>query len=247
MSFQGQIALVTGGSRGIGRAIVLALGHRGAHVAINYRSNQAAAESTLAELFANHGQGELYRFDVAVENQVEEAVKKIVDRHKKIDILINNAGVTSDNLLLRMKLEDWDQVVGTNLKGTVLCTKAVTRAMIRQRYGRIINVSSVVGQTGNVGQSLYAATKAGILGFTKAMAREVASRGITVNAVAPGFIETEMTAALSGEHHQEFLQSIPVRRFGTAEEVAELVVFLAGSRASYITGQIVSINGGLYM
>jgi len=190
VSFTGQIAIVTGGSRGIGRATVLVIGRLGAYVAINYRDNQAAAEASLAELSASGGHGELCQFDVADESQVDEAVKKIVDRHKKIDILINNAGVTYDNLLVRMKPEDWDQVVGTNLKGTVLCTKAVTRVMIRQRYGRIINISSVVGQMGNVGQSLYAATKAGILGFTRAMAREVASRGITVNAVAPGFIES---------------------------------------------------------
>jgi 3-oxoacyl-[acyl-carrier protein] reductase len=146
-----------------------------------------------------------------------------------------------------MKLEDWDQVVGTNLKGTILCTKAVSRAMIRQRYGRIINFSSVVGQMGNAGQSLYAATKAGILGFTKAVAREVASRGITVNAVAPGFIETEMTAHLSTKLQEEFLRSIPLGRFGTCEEVAELVAFLAGPAAGYITGQVVNVNGGLYM
>jgi len=247
VSFTGQIAIVTGGSRGIGRATVLVIGRLGAYVAINYRDNQAAAEASLAELSASGGHGELCQFDVADESQVDEAVKKIVDRHKKIDILINNAGVTYDNLLVRMKPEDWDQVVGTNLKGTVLCTKAVTRVMIRQRYGRIINISSVVGQMGNVGQSLYAATKAGILGFTRAMAREVASRGITVNAVAPGFIESEMTIQLLAKLQDEFLHSIPLGRLGTCEEVAELVAFLAGPGAGYITGQVVNVNGGLYM
>ena len=247
MTLSGQIALVTGGSRGIGSAVALALGRIGAHVVINYRSNQEAAERTLSELTGNGGRGELAQFDVASENQIEEAVNKIVDRHKKIDILVNNAGVTSDNLLIRMKSEEWDRVVGINLKGTVLCTKAVSRCMIRQRYGRIINLSSIVGQIGNAGQSLYAATKAGILGFTKAVAREVASRGITVNAVAPGFIETEMTAKLSGKLREEFLHSIPLGRFGSCEEVAELVAFLAGPGAGYITGQVVSINGGLYM
>lgn len=248
MSLAGQIALVTGGSRGIGRATVLTLGRLGAYVVINYRNNQAAAEETLAALTADgQGRGELCRFDIADENQIEAAIKIIVDRHHKIDILVNNAGVTADNLLIRMKPDDWDQVVGINLKGTILCTKAVTRVMLRQRYGRIIHLSSVVGQTGNAGQSIYAATKAGILGFTKAVAREVASRGITVNAVAPGFIETEMTAQLPAKLQEEFLRSIPLGRFGTCEDVAESIAFLAGPAAGYITGQVISVNGGVYM
>ncbi len=247
MKANGQVALVTGGSRGIGRAIAVALGEAGAYVVINYRGNQEAAEATLEELHGRGGQGELYRFDVAVETEVDAAVKKIVDGQGKVDILVNNAGVTSDTLLIRTKVQDWDQVIGTNLKGTVLCTKAVCRAMIRQRYGRIVNLSSVVGQTGNAGQSIYAATKAGILGFTKSVARELAARGITVNAVAPGFIETEMTATLSPQLQEEFLRSIPLGRFGTSEEVAQLVVFLTGPGAAYITGQVMNVNGGLYM
>ncbi len=248
MSLTGQIALVTGASRGIGRATALALGRQGAYIVINYRDNQTAADQTLAALCSlEQGRGELCRFDVTDENQIDAAVKKIVDGHQKIDILVNNAGIAADNLLIRVKADDWEQVVGTNLKGTILCTKAVTRVMLRQRYGRIINLSSVVGQTGNAGQSLYAATKSGILGFTKALAREVASRGITVNAVAPGFIETDMTARLPAKLQEESLRSIPLGRFGTCDEVAEVIVFLSGSGAGYITGQVIAVNGGMYM
>jgi 3-oxoacyl-[acyl-carrier protein] reductase len=247
MILENQVALVTGASRGIGRAIAHTLGQAGAYVIVNYHGNHAAAAHTLSAITNHGGHGELGQFDVADENQIEEAAKKIIDRHKKIDILVNNAGATVDNLLIRIKPADWDQVIGTNLKGTVLSTKIVSRYMIRQRYGRIVNLSSVVGQTGNAGQSIYAAAKAGIVGFTKAVAREVASRNVTVNAVAPGFIETDMTAKLSEKLRQDFLNAIPLGRFGTCEEVAEMILFLAGPRAGYITGQVFSINGGLYM
>ena len=247
LDLKDQIALVTGGSRGIGRAVVLGLGRLGAEVVINYRGNQAAAEATLRQLLAEGGRGWLCPFDIAKEGQVEEAVKKIVDQNKKIDILVNNAGVTSDNLLVRLKGEDWDHVLGVNLRGTAHCTKAVCRVMIRERYGRIVNMTSVVGQIGNAGQSAYAASKAGIIGFTKAMARELASRGITVNAVAPGFIDTEMTAKLPAKLQEEFLHSIPLGRFGTCEDVADAVSFLVGRGAGYITGQVINVNGGLFM
>jgi 3-oxoacyl-[acyl-carrier protein] reductase len=246
-SLQGQIALVTGASRGIGRAIALALGQAGAHVVINYKGNQSAAEQTLSLLRAANGNGELRAFNIADEAQVDAAVKQIVDAHQRVDVLVNNAGVTSDSLLMRMKTADWDQVISTNLKGTMLCTKVVSRQMIKQRTGRIVNLSSVVGQMGNVGQSLYAASKAGIIGFTKAMARELASRGITVNAVAPGFIDTDMTTRLPEKLREEFLRSIPLGRFGTCQEVADMVVFLAGPGGGYVTGQVFNVNGGLYM
>jgi 3-oxoacyl-[acyl-carrier protein] reductase len=239
--------LVTGGGRGIGRAVVLALGRQGARVMINYLGNHAAAEETLRLLQESGGNGGLCPFDVSQERQVDEAVKKIVDQHKKIDIVVNNAGVTSDNLLLRFKPEDWDRVLGINLKGTVHCTKAVCRAMLRERYGRIVNMASIVGQTGNAGQAAYAASKAGVIGFTRAMARELAARGITVNAVAPGFIETDMTNKLPANLKEEFLRSIPLGRFGACEDVAETVSFLVGPGAGYITGQVINVNGGQLM
>ncbi len=247
MILKGQVALVTGASRGIGRAIALDFGRLGAHVVVNYATNTPAAEETLNELARSGGSGELASFDVSDERQVDSGVKKIVDQHKKIDIVVNNAGVTSDNLLVRLKPEDWDRVLGINLKGTVHCTKAVCRGMLRERYGRIINIASVVGQTGNAGQSAYAASKAGIIGFTRAMARELGSRGITVNAVAPGYIDTEMTEKLPEDLKQEFLRSIPLGRFGSGADVAAVVSFLASPAAGYITGQVIGVNGGLLM
>jgi 3-oxoacyl-[acyl-carrier protein] reductase len=247
MRLSGKTALVTGASRGIGRAIALRFAAEGAFVVVNYAGNEAAAGETLAAIEAAGGKAVLSRFDVGSAEQVDAAVKAIVADRGRIDILVNNAGVTRDNLLMRLTEDDFDAVLRTNLKGTFLVTKVVSRQMIRQRYGRIVNMSSVVGEMGNAGQSVYAATKAGILGFTKAMARELASREITVNAIAPGFITTDMTQALPEAARKEFAERIPLGRFGAPEEVAELALFLASDAAAYVTGQVVGINGGMYM
>ena len=247
MRLSGKTALVTGASRGIGRAIALRFASEGAFVVVNYAGNEAAAGETLAAIESAGGKAVLSRFDVGSAGEVDTAVKAIVAERGRIDILVNNAGVTRDNLLMRLTEDDFDAVVRTNLKGTFLVTKVVSRQMIRQRGGRIVNMSSVVGEMGNAGQSVYAATKAGILGFTKAMARELASREITVNAIAPGFITTDMTQSLPEAARKEFAERIPLGRFGAPEEVAELALFLASDAAAYVTGQVVGINGGMYM
>lgn len=242
-----RVALVTGGSRGIGREIVLCLAGLGARVIINYRENREAAEEVLAKVLEGDGLAELAPFDVSRQDEVEDAVKRVIDRHEKVDILINNAGMTVDGLLLRQSAPDWDRIIDVNLRGVFHCTRAASRRMIRQRYGRIVNLTSVAGQMGNVGQSVYAASKAGIVGFTKSMARELAPRGITVNAVAPGFIETEMTAGLNEETRGKYLDAIPLARFGSGDDVAGTVAFLVGPGGGYITGQTIAVNGGLYM
>ena len=247
MRLSGKTALVTGASRGIGRAIAVKFAAEGAFVVVNYAGNEAAAGETVAAIDAAGGAGVLSKFDVGDAGQVDAAVKAIVAERGRIDILVNNAGVTRDNLLMRLTEDDFDAVVRTNLKGTFLVTKVVSRQMIRQRGGRIVNMSSVVGEMGNAGQSVYAATKAGILGFTKAMARELASREITVNAIAPGFITTDMTGTIPEAARKEFAERIPLGRFGAPEEVAELALFLASDAAAYVTGQVVGINGGMYM
>jgi 3-oxoacyl-[acyl-carrier protein] reductase len=244
---QGQVALVTGASRGIGRAIAERLAGAGALILVNYVQQEAAAEETRAAIIAQGGQAELCRFNVANSTEVTSAVQAIVERHGRIDILVNNAGLSIDNLLLRLKEEEWDRVIDVNLKGVFLCTKAVMRPMLKQKGGRIINLTSVVAQTGNAGQAAYTAAKAGIIGFTKTMAKELASRSITVNAVAPGFIETDMTGSLPEQVKSGYLSLIPANRWGTASEVAEVVTFLAGPWAGYITGQTININGGMYM
>uniref|UniRef100_A0A7C3RK58 3-oxoacyl-[acyl-carrier-protein] reductase n=1 Tax=Dictyoglomus thermophilum TaxID=14 RepID=A0A7C3RK58_DICTH len=240
-----KVAVVTGGGRGIGRAIVLALGREGIKVLINYRGKKESALETLEELKKLGGEGEIYQADVSVEEEVEKMFNFVIEKWGKLDILVNNAGITKDNLLIRMKSEEWDQVINTNLRGVFLCTKSALKIMLKQRSGRIINISSVVGLKGNIGQANYASAKAGIIGFTKAVAREVASRGITVNAIAPGFIKTEMTDVLSEEMKKKVLDEIPLGRFGDPEDVANAVKFLVSDEASYITGIVLNVDGGL--
>jgi len=247
MRLSGKVALVTGSARGIGKTIVERFAAEGAVVVLSDVTNEAAAAETLAAIVGGGGKGMVEMFDVGDAAQVDAAVQRILSEQGRIDILVNNAGITRDNLLMRLSEEDFDSVLRTNLKGTFLLTKAVSRPMMKQRSGRIVNLSSVVGQMGNAGQSNYSAAKAGIIGFTKSMARELASRGVTVNAIAPGFIMTAMTAALPENVRQGFLDQIPVGKFGTPEDVAELAVYLASDGASYVTGQVIGINGGLYM
>lgn len=243
----GKVALITGSARGIGRAVAERFCAEGATIVVNDVGSDAGARETLASLEASGGRGTVEMFDVSDASQVDAAVKNIVDAHGRIDILVNNAGITRDNLLLRMSEEEFDAVLRVNLKGTYLLTKAVTRHMMKQRSGRVVNISSVVGMMGNAGQSNYAAAKAGIIGFTKATARELAARNIAVNAIAPGFIRTAMTAGLPEAVQKGFLAQIPLGRFAEPREVAELALFLASDAASYITGQVIGINGGMYM
>ena len=244
---KGRVALVTGGGRGIGRAIATRLAEEGTKVAIFYRSDDAAAEETANLVRGTGAECELFKGDVATPEDVKALVKGIGDVFGPVEILINNAGTTRDNILLRMKDAEFDEVLATNLKGTYLCTRAVLRGMVRARWGRIVNVSSVVGLLGNAGQANYAASKAGIIGFTKSVAREVAGRGITANAVAPGYVETELTNSLPESIKEQILGQVPVGRFGELEEVAEVVAFLASDSAAYITGQTIAVDGGMVM
>ncbi|TCZ79924.1 3-oxoacyl-[acyl-carrier-protein] reductase [Paenibacillus albiflavus] len=244
---KGQVALVTGASRGIGRAIALSLAEAGADVVVNFAGNEAAADEVVAAIEGMGRKAMKIRANVAVMAEAEEMIKQSLESFGKIDILVNNAGITRDNLIMRMKEEEFDEVIQTNLKGVFNCVKAITRPMMKQRYGRIINISSVVGVLGNPGQVNYVAAKAGVIGLTKAAARELAARNITVNAVAPGFIETDMTDKLPEDIKAQMLGQIPLAKLGKPEEVAKVVRFLASEDSSYMTGQTIHVDGGMYM
>ncbi len=244
LDLSGKVALVTGASRGIGRAIALTLARAGARVVVTSRGD--AAQAVVDDIVQAGGEAIAVAADVVDAQAMSGAVDHVLETWGRLDILVNNAGITRDQLLLRMKREDWDAVVATNLTGTFTCTQAVLKTMVRQRVGRIISISSVVGQSGNPGQTNYAATKAGIIGFSKALAREVASRNITVNVVAPGLIDTDMTRDISSDAQANWTANIPLGRLGTPDDIAAAVCFLASDAASYITGQVLAVNGGMY-
>ena len=244
---KGKIALVTGASRGIGRQIAISMAREGALVIVNYNGSAARAEETVKEITESGGQAEAVQCNVSDYAAVEELMKYVIGKYKSLDVLVNNAGITKDNLLMKMGEEDFDAVIGINLKGAFNCTKHVSRQMLKQKGGRIINISSVSGVMGNAGQANYCASKAGVIGLTKSVARELGSRGITVNAIAPGFIDTEMTEVLSEDVKKAMGEQIPLKRFGRTEDVAEAAVFLASDRAAYITGQVINVDGGMAM
>lgn len=243
----GRAAIVTGGSRGIGRAIAARLAREGANVAVSYRSNDDAAEQTAKEVREAGVECELFKGDISSPEDVKALFSGVNEAFGRLDILVNNAGLTRDNIMMRMKDAEFDEVLQTNLRGTYLCTRAALRPMVRARWGRIVNISSVVGLVGNAGQANYAASKAGIIGFTKSVAREVAQRSITVNAIAPGYVETELTGSLSDKVKAQILDQVPVGRFGELEEIADAVAFLAGEASGYITGQTLAVDGGMVM
>lgn len=247
MKLEGKKALVTGASRGIGRAIALALAAEGADIAVNYAGNQAAAEAVAAEIEAMGRKAIIIQADISSNEAATAMVEQVAKEFGRVDILVNNAGITRDGLLMRMKEADWDAVLTTNLKGVFNCTKAAIKYMMKQKAGHIVNISSVVGVNGNAGQANYAAAKAGVIGFTKATAKELAARGITVNAVAPGFIQTDMTAVLNEKQVEAMQATIPLKRLGEPEDIAKAVVFLASDDANYITGQTLNVDGGMVM
>ncbi len=244
---KGKTALVTGASRGIGKAIALELAKNGAKVAVNYAGSEAKAQEVVDEIRSMGQDAIAVQANVADSESVSAMVKTVIEEFGALDILVNNAGITRDNLIMRMKEDEWDAVLDTNLKGVFLCTKAVTRQMMKQRKGRIINISSIVGVSGNPGQANYVAAKAGVIGLTKSTAKELASRNITVNAVAPGFIDTDMTHVLEENVKGEMLKAIPLARFGSTEDISSLVTFLASDCSSYITGQTIHVDGGMVM
>jgi len=243
----GKVALVTGASRGIGRAIAIHMAKNGADVVVNYAGNEAKANEVVDEIKALGREAFAVKADVSKQEEVNEMVKEVLTRFNRLDILVNNAGITKDNLIMRMKESEWDDVIDINLKGVFNCTKAVTRQMMKQRSGRIINVASVVGVAGNAGQANYVAAKAGVIGLTKTTAKELASRNITVNAIAPGFITTDMTDKLDENVREEMLKQIPLGRLGEPEDIANVVTFLASDQSSYMTGQTINIDGGMVM
>ncbi|CAH2713294.1 3-oxoacyl-[acyl-carrier-protein] reductase FabG [Neobacillus rhizosphaerae] len=247
MILAGKAALVTGASRGIGREIALELARQGADVAVNFAGSEAKANEVVDEIKALGREAFAVKCDVSNVVEVTEMVREAIDRFGKLDILVNNAGITKDNLLMRMKEEEWDDVININLKGVFLCTKAVTRQMMKQRVGRIINIASIVGVSGNPGQANYVAAKAGVIGLTKTTAKELASRNITVNAIAPGFITTDMTDKLSEDVKTEMLKQIPLARLGEPKDIAKITAFLASDDTSYITGQTLHVDGGMVM
>ncbi|MTH52710.1 3-oxoacyl-[acyl-carrier-protein] reductase [Bacillus mangrovi] len=243
----GKTALVTGASRGIGRAVAIDLAKNGANVAVNFAGNEDKANETAEEIRALGREAIVIKADVSDAEAVKEMIEQVISRFGSLDILVNNAGITKDNLLMRMKENEWDAVVDTNLKGVFLCTKAATRQMMKQRAGRIINITSIVGQTGNAGQANYVAAKAGVIGLTKTSAMELAARNITVNAVAPGFISTDMTGKLTEDIKDAMLKQIPLGAFGEGQDIADAVTFLASEKSRYITGQTLHVNGGMHM
>jgi len=247
MTLTGKIAIVTGGSRGIGKAVCLRLARMGATVVVNYVSRPDAAQETVAAIREAGGTAAAYQFDVANAEQVQAAVKKIQADFGRIDILVNNAGITRDGLVAMMKEEAWDEVIDTNLKGAFNCIKAVSRPMMKQRWGRIVSIASVIGFAGNAGQANYAAAKAGMVGLTRSVARELASRGVTVNGVAPGYIETDMTRELSVEVTEKIKAEIPMNSLGSVDDVAAAVAYLVSEEARYVTGQFIHVNGGMFM